>query len=367
MRTAKIVIVGGGFAGASTAWWLRQRGETDVLILERETSPGLQASGQNAAMARQSTPDPFLSRLLAEGVRFMMAPPKEFRATRPLLRRAGSALIGSESQVRKLADSITNILPGGEFEIGRPDRIGGVPYLPPGGEAAALFTWTDGFIDLGALMGGFLDGADVWTRCELNSAAGGKPHWDLDTSRGPVRCVDLVIAAGAWGGPLAAKIGAKPPPLQPTTRHLFESIRCGEYDRELPYIWDLRTECYVRPLGDGRLMLSACDQDPYDPADPLRPKRGQQDILRSKLSTSFPNLSRIPFHRYWCGTRVLTPDGRFVIGPDPERDHLHWAAGLGGHGVTSSPAVGRIAADSILGLSAPPVELAPGRFVTPMD
>jgi glycine/D-amino acid oxidase-like deaminating enzyme len=43
--------------------------------------------------------------------------------------------------------------------------------------------------------------------------------------------------------------------------------------------------------------------------------------------------------------RTFSKDHRFVIGPDSRLSGLHWAAGLGGHGITTGPAVGRLAAE----------------------
>ncbi len=361
--SARIVIVGAGFAGASTAWWLRRYGETDVLLLEREPAAGIQASGQNAAMARQATTDPFISRLLVEGVRFMTAPPKEFRAARPPVNRAGSALMGSSAQIQKLADVLRLVLPENEFEIGTIQALRAIPYLSGIRAESVLYTKSDGFIDLDALLNGFLDGAYVVTSCSFVSAARNSEGWTVSTSRGIIRCSTLVIASGAWAARCAADAGAGVLPFHPTTRHLFLSARQNEFSTDAPFVWDITAECYVRPDGAGALMMSACDQDPYDPSTPLLPSVRMPAVLKEKMARAFPSLSRLRVQRYWLGTRTLTPDGRFIIGPDPKVENLFWAAGLGGHGVTTSPAVGRIAAESILGLKPVPAELSSSRFI----
>jgi D-arginine dehydrogenase len=53
----------------------------------------------------------------------------------------------------------------------------------------------------------------------------------------------------------------------------------------------------------------------------------------------------VSIHRYWAGFRTIANDGRFVIGWDPQAEGFFWVAGLGGHGVTTSSAVGALAAD----------------------
>jgi glycine/D-amino acid oxidase-like deaminating enzyme len=72
-----------------------------------------------------------------------------------------------------------------------------------------------------------------------------------------------------------------------------------------------------------------------------------QELLAEKIEHNMPALADVTVSRSWAGFRTLTPDGRFVIGWDEEVDHLFWVAGLGGHGMTTSAAVGELAAGLI--------------------
>jgi len=62
---------------------------------------------------------------------------------------------------------------------------------------------------------------------------------------------------------------------------------------------------------------------------------------------------------------ALSGDGRFVIGWDPKIKNFFWVAGLGGHGVTTSAAVGALAADILVGgREKEPEAFSPKRFST---
>ena len=63
MKRERILIVGAGIAGASTAWHASQMPGVEVVILDKETAPDLHSSGRNAAIFRTAHPSPnFLPR-----------------------------------------------------------------------------------------------------------------------------------------------------------------------------------------------------------------------------------------------------------------------------------------------------------------
>ncbi|MGA0123181.1 MAG: NAD(P)/FAD-dependent oxidoreductase, partial [Gaiellales bacterium] len=66
----------------------------------------------------------------------------------------------------------------------------------------------------------------------------------------------------------------------------------------------------------------------------------------------------------WGGAYDLTPDWHPIVGPVPGLDDLWVCAGWSGHGLKSTPAIGRVLADLLVG-RAPAVDvaaLAPDRF-----
>ena len=86
-------------------------------------------------------------------------------------------------------------------------------------------------------------------------------------------------------------------------------------------------------------------------------------IVRAAEKTShwLPALADAGAAHFWSGARTFAADGRFVLGADPRMQGLFWAAGLGGHGITCAPAVGRILADCLAnGRAARPEEAALG-------
>ena len=184
---------------------------------------------------------------------------------------------------------------------------------------------------------------------------------ELSTNGGVVRAKVLVNASGAWANVVARLAGATELPLKPCRRHLFVSPPLAWVDRSWPFVWDVSHDIYFRPEGDG-LLLCACDQTELAPGDPPVDE-SVKEMLAEKIDRYMPALVDVSIAKGWAGIRTLTPDGRFVIGWDPQVDNFFWVAGLGGHGMTTSAAVGELAAQLLIGgrgkRSAP---FAPERF-----
>ena len=144
-------------------------------------------------------------------------------------------------------------------------------------------------------------------------------------------------------------------PLEARRRHLFVSEpRASSPD--WPFAWDDERGYYFRPEGSGPL-LCACDARATESGDNAT-EPPIESMLRDKLERYQPGLLPLRIRDSWAGQRTFAPDGRFVIGWDPRMEGLFWVAALGGHGVTVSPAVGRLAAEAIA--KGPGAEVAAG-------
>ncbi len=108
MISCDYIIIGAGFAGASTAYHLTRRGMTDILLLEQEAIPGFHSSGRNAAMIRQCVSDPALTELARDGAAFLSNFPSDWPV--PVqFKQNGSLLLGSGEGWEKPMASSTSM------------------------------------------------------------------------------------------------------------------------------------------------------------------------------------------------------------------------------------------------------------------
>ncbi len=358
MIKKNVLIVGGGIAGLSTAYFLGKLGEYSVVILEREKDLGGHASGRNAGMLRQALADPILA-ALAKNSRDYFDTLSANGWKGLTLNRRGSLLLASGSDIAKLR-SIAKTL----------DRIGvrnqkmsraqiekKVSLLKGGQFSEGLFCPSDAMLELEPLLGGFLRslkkmGIPVLRPIALRGVKAVDGGFIVKAGNRLFFAKKIVNAAGAWASWVGEKAGASTIPLQPYRRHLFLSPNSQLRTPNIfqwPFVWDVSHDFYFRPSKKG-LLLSPCDktlETSGDRTEKTDPK--MRTLLANKLKNFSEPLGRVRLGSALSGLRTMTPDGRFVVGEDPKRKGFYWVAGLGGHGVTTCFSVGRMAANIILG------------------
>lgn len=367
MTTVEHVIIGAGFAGAATAYHLARRGISDILILEKEAIPGFHSSGRNAAMVRQCVSDPALTHLARDGARFLRDLPSDWPVSVEY-KQNGSLLLGCGKGWEKLRrDAETGQRLGIDVRLWTVEQAKRhVPVLRDTEFEGAVWCATDGVVDIHALLSGYLKaatqrGARVRYGSALEAVYQRDNSFELRVSGETIMAKILIDAAGAWANAVAAMAGAAELPLRPCRRHLFVSPPMEWVDKNWPFVWDVSHDIYFRPEGNG-LLLCACDQEEMSACDPAVDP-STEELLAEKIQHYMPALSNIAINKKWAGLRTLSGDGRFVIGWDAKVRNFFWVAGLGGHGMTTSSAVGALAAELLAaGTGAHADAFSPERF-----
>jgi D-arginine dehydrogenase len=335
----EVAIVGGGLAGLATAWALAERGVTDVVVLERDATVAAHASGRNAAMCRALAEDDAWTAWTAAGARFLRRPPAGFAAA-PLVDDRGAVLLAGAATCDEL------VARARRFDV-RCERVGAgdVARRWPGLEVARGGVWfpDDGNIDLGGLIGAYAGGVRVVTQAEVTGVElGACGTLTVHTSRGSLKTGEIVIAAGPWSDEVATRAAAPELGLISRRRHIIALAAAAPVE-DAPIVWNVDgDEWYVRPAG-AELWASACDSDITAPGD-VTPRAAAEGETRARLPAA---VAGAPLARAWACQRTFAA-GAPVVARDEERPWLIRVAGLGGHGVTASAAIGRAAAALIV-------------------
>lgn len=358
------MIVGGGIAGVATAWGLVQRGATDVLLLERERQLGSHSTSKNASILRTFTGEPASTALGLETMAFLVDPPAGFCEV-PLVDPVGLVLVPQSFdtvafeawRVRKPQGSVVELAESALREL--------APHYAGFGEGAILVR-DEGHLDTSALFDGLLrvaraGGVEVRSGGRVTGferAAGRLCGVRLESGES-LAADTVVVATGGWAQRLAREAGSTQR-FEPRRRHLLVTAPQERVDRRWPIVWSERDAFYVRPESGG-LMLCACDQDVIEP-DECEALPEVLELIAERTATCLHGFDDAPAAHFWAGMRTFTPDPAFAIGSDPDVAGLFWVSGLGGHGMTTSVGVGRLASGLLLG---EPVDECVARAVDP--
>jgi D-amino-acid dehydrogenase len=162
----------------------------------------------------------------------------------------------------------------------------------------------------------------------------------------------VVLAAGAWTRPLAARLGASVP-IHPGKGYAIDLAPAPVALRSMLYLAEAKVA--MTPL-DGRLRLAGTMElgrlgERIDPVRVAAIGRAPRAYLRGWQAPRDPST-------VGAGMRPMTPDGLPLIGRLPGFDNVYVTSGHGMMGVTLAPASARALALVVSGRSTPP-ELRP--------
>uniref|UniRef100_B0T0Q5 FAD dependent oxidoreductase n=1 Tax=Caulobacter sp. (strain K31) TaxID=366602 RepID=B0T0Q5_CAUSK len=351
-----IAILGGGMAGAALAAHLAPG--TRVALIEREPVLGYHTTGRSAAMFIPSYGGPAITGLTAASRDFFLNPPPGFGppllTPRPVMHVAGPDQI-DRLDIFAAAHSVDRR--SGAFEVldGRAARVR-VPILRSGAVAAALIEAGTGDLDVARLHAALVRRVKQVGGVVLANAGAGAITFDRSEWR--VRGPDLDIAApilvnatGAWADETAIAAGLGPLGLTPLRRTVMLA-RAPDLAgfAAWPVVKDIDERFYFRPSG-GRLLITPADETPSAPCDAVA---DEMDIAlgmaRFEAAVDHPVAHLVG---RWAGLRTFAPDRAPVVGWSTSRPGFFWLAGLGGFGIQTAPAMGRLAAALVEGRPVP--------------
>ena len=358
MKTAEVVIVGGGVVGASVAYHLAARGCRDVLVLERGARPGGGSTGRATGGFRAQFATEVCVRLslLARekllGFRDESGVDPGYRPCGYLFLARSEAVLGELLAAQALQHACG-------LKEARPVSAGEARELNPAasveGVAGGVFCPTDGFIRPLEILRGYAEGAArLGVRFEHGVEVRGFGRdragrlTSVRTGGGEVSAGVFVNAAGAWAGELARLAGFEIP-VRPLRRQAALTRPFAGLPEEMPMtIWT--DDGFHLRVRDGRVLLLMPDEprgaDPFDTAV----EDGWVEAVLRVARERVPCLSEALIDRgaCWAGLYEMSPDRHALLGLAPGAENFYLANGSSGHGVMHAPALGQLLAEIIL-------------------
>lgn len=363
MKSAEVVIIGGGIQGISLAYHLARRGLRDTCLLEMKML-GSGSSGKSASVIGHAF---------------------QSEACLPLTRWSYQALMDFEEQV--------GVNPGFE-PIGcllLADGRGAVDlrhrhlllesldveshladaelmdHLTPGlnlaGIELGLYLPQDGGLDPHSIMMGYAGearrlGARFMEGVEATGLMiRGDRILSVDTTAGVIAAAWVVNAAGARAREVAGWAGMDLP-ITNLKRHILVTGPVAAYSESIPFTYQWERAWYMRREGPGLLIGMGASECEWD--DEAVDTAFVEEII-AYTTCRAPALEDAGLLTSWAGIRPVSPDEDPILGRAPHLQNFINDCGWGGVGVMNAPAAGMALAELILDGSATTLDISPFR------
>ncbi|MBU1359176.1 MAG: FAD-binding oxidoreductase [Gammaproteobacteria bacterium] len=352
---ADFLIIGGGIAGASVAYWLAPHGR--VVMLEREDQPGYHSTGRSAALFMESYGTPQVRALTMASRAFLQQPPTGF-SDQPLLGRRGAMMVAAPGQQALLDEhwDVLRALSPDARRLTSAEACELFPALRPECLIGALYEPDAADMDVHAIHQGYLrgmrrSGGQLVCNAEVTAIERHGADWQVQCHDAVYRAPVVINAAGAWVDRVARMAQVEPIGIVPRRRSAFTFSAPPDMDcTGWPMAFGAAEDWYIKPDA-GVLLGSPANADAVDPQD-VQPEEMDIALAIDRIEANTTLAIRRPI-RTWAGLRSFVSDGDLVGGFDDAQAGFFWVAAQGGYGIQTSAAMGESCAALARGLPVP--------------
>ncbi len=369
---ARIVIVGGGIAGCSTAYHLAKLGQTDVLLLEQgQLTCG--TTWHAAGLVGQMRPNRNQTRMSTYGIELYA----QLEAETGLAtgwKQCGSINVARTPErmqvLRKQAalarsfgievEAISAQRAGEMYPLLRTDDLQGAIWIPGDGKANPAdltMSLAKGARNCGVKI---VEGVEVAAVMHEHGRVSGV-RVQLDGEPHDIACEILVNCAGQWARQFGRLAGVNVP-LYSAEHFYMVTDRIEGVHPMLPVMRDPDGFIYYKEEVGGLVMGGFEPKAKPWTVDPI-PSTFRFELLGEDWD-QFEILMMNAIHRTPCletakikmllnGPESFTPDGNFILGEAPEMRNYFVAAGFNSAGIANSGGAGSLIAQWIVGGEAP--------------
>lgn len=360
---AQTVIVGGGVAGTSLAYFLTKGGMRDVVVIERgELTCG--TSWHAAGLIMQLRLSHSMTSLSCKNVQCYAQLEKDTGQSIGFKQNGTLALARNKDRLYELRRAATVARSFGiETHLLTPAEAHRLyPAMDHKLIQGALFIAKDGQLNpvdtvYSFIAGARKRGARVFNRTALVDAKRLRDGtYRVETSAGMIVCENLVLTCGLWTAQVAAKLGARVP-LHACEHFYAVTDSLAMATPDLPVLRD--TDGYVYLKEDaGKLLVGAFEPDAR--ALPIERLPANPDFIElpddwdhfalpyGKAAEIVPVLEQARITKFMNGPESFTPDSLFMIGELPGLPRCYVSAGYNSEGFEMAPGAASALAEWII-------------------
>jgi sarcosine oxidase, subunit beta len=348
-----VVIIGAGSHGLATAYYLRQRGITDVAVLEKSYI-GSGAAGRNTTILRSNYKTPEGARFYDESIKLYDKLAAELNFNLLFSKCGHLTLAHTDRAMFVMANRAeVNRLNGIDSRLIGPEEVQRLaPAMHVSDDATypimgALYHPPGGIIRHDAVVWGFARGADQggaeihpYTEVTGLERSNGRIA-AVNTSRGRVEAGQVINATAGWSTLISDMAGVP----MPITTHILQACVTEPVKPLLDVvIVSSQMHVYLSQTDRGEFVMGS-EIEPWTTYRMNGTLNFLQDLTRHTLEL-FPQLEHARLLRAWAGLCDLSPDYSPILG-QTEVENFHVSAGWGTYGFKAAPIVGSTLAELV--------------------
>jgi sarcosine oxidase subunit beta len=354
IKSADIVVIGGGVIGCSTAYNLAKLGAGKVVVLEKSylASGATGRCGAGMRMQWGTETNCLLSR---ESVKMLSHLPELLDVNVDIEFTQNGYLMPAYSE--KMAEQFKqNLLLQNSLDIPArwvtpEESLEIVPFLNTKGMFGATYCAEDGHCNPFKVTEAYAQAArnlnvEIYTDTEVKGIVtkNGKII-AVRTTQGDIQTDTVVNAAGGYAKTVGRMVGIELPifperheilvtePVEPTMGPMVMSFYHNLYCQQSPH------GSFIMGIGHPN------EPESYDIKSSWQFLRD----MAERLVEILPPLAGLNIVRQWAGLYDMCPDRTPILGNSPALTRFFTAAGFSGHGFMISPITGQLMAEMVMG------------------
>ena len=353
--------------GTAVAFFLCDRGERDVLVLERDTLGSGTTKGGLSGIRHQFV-DELDIRMSQLATAFWRNFEDRTGSRHDFEERGYLFLANTEEGAAQLRETMPlyERMRAAVRMVDRTEIAELVPGIRVDDVLAGRFGARDGYGDALVALAGFaaaaqLDGASFREGAGVDSLVReGDRVTGVRTADGEVGADRVLLATGCWTAALAAT-AAVPVPIWPYRRSVMQSGPFPQLAR-IPFTIEWESGFHFRPKGAAQLFtmpnITTDGKEEKSPATapstypgefaPLEVPASLEPWVRARAAWRHPAFADLRIQDSWSCYYEMTPDDHPIVGGVPGVSGLYIAAGFSGHGFMHAPATAQLVVEEML-------------------